>query len=110
MRLIDWLRAIPRRVRASRHCRQKPCGWRRSLAAELLESRVLPSAVSFTGDLETPGVLVIELAETSASSVTISSQVVSSANGSSFDAVRITLNGSVASIQQASDWSRRSGQ
>ena len=102
MRLIDWLRAIPRRVRASRHRRQKPRGWRRSLAAELLESRVLPSAVSFTGDLQTPGVLVIELAETSSSSVTISSQVVSSANGSSFGAVRITINGSVASVQQAS--------
>ncbi len=102
MRLIDWLRAIPRRVRASRHRRQKPCGWRRSLAAELLESRVLPSAVSFTGDLQTPGVLVIELAETSASTVTIGRQSVNSANGVSFEAVRVTINGSVASVQQTS--------
>lgn len=102
MRLIDWLRAIPRRVRASRHRRQKPCGWRRSLAAELLESRVLPSAVSFTGDLQTRGVLVIELAETSSSSVTIGSQSVISANGSSFEAVRVTINGSAANVQQGS--------
>ncbi|MBC7819265.1 MAG: hypothetical protein IAG10_20455, partial [Planctomycetaceae bacterium] len=102
MRLFDWLRAIPRRIRASRHRRQKPCDWKRSLAAELLESRVLPSAVTFTGDLQTPGVLVIELAESSASTVTIGSQTVSSANGSSIDAVRVTINGSVASVQQES--------
>ncbi len=101
MRLFDWLRAIPRRVRANRHRRQKPCGGPRSLAADLLESRVLPSAVSFTGDLQTPGVLVIELAEPSASTLTISRQSVNSSGGISFDAVRVTINGSLASVQQA---------
>ncbi len=102
MRLIDWLRAIPRRVRASRHRRQRPCGWRRSLAAELLESRVLPSSVTFTGDLQTPGVLVIELTESAASSLTIGSQPVSPVGGIAFEAVRVTINGSAVSVQQES--------
>jgi Ca2+-binding RTX toxin-like protein len=67
----------------------------------LLEARVLPSAVSFTGDLQTRGVLVVELAETSTSNVTIGRQSVNSGHGTSFDAVRITINGSSVSIQQA---------
>ena len=102
MRLFDWLRAIPRRVRASRHPRQKPRGGPRSLAAELLESRVLPSSISFTGDLQTPGVLVIELAEPSASTLTIGHRSVNSSSGVSFEAVRVTINGSLVSVQQAS--------
>ncbi|MFM9961766.1 MAG: hypothetical protein ACKV2Q_11130 [Planctomycetaceae bacterium] len=106
MRLFDWLGAIPRRVRASRHRRHKSGGWGQSLVAELLESRVLPSAVTFAGDLQTPGVLFVELAEAavsgSASTLTINSQVVSSANGSSIEAVRVTINGSAVSIRQES--------
>lgn len=90
MRLLDWLREIPRRARSHRSRRKSP---RRPLQAlELLESRSLPSAVSFTGDLQTPGVLLIELSEPSASTLTVASQVVSS-GGSSFDAVRVTIDG-----------------
>lgn len=102
MRLIDWLRAIPRRIRANRHRRQKSFGWKQSPSAELLESRTLLSSVTFTGTQQSPGVLVIELTENSASTATIGSQTVSSPNGSPFDAVRVTINGSTVSVRQSS--------
>lgn len=68
-------------------------------ALELLESRSLPSSISFTGDLQTSGVLLIELSESSASTLTVASQVVSS-GGASFDAVRVTINGSASVVRQ----------
>ena len=102
MRLFDWLRAIPRRVRASRHGRKNRRDHRRSIAAEFLESRVLPSSVNFTGDLQTPGVLVIEVNESANSSLIVGSQAVNSAGGGSFDVVRVAINGSTASVLQQS--------
>ncbi len=99
MRLLDWLREISQRIRASRYRRKSHR--RPSLALELLESRSLPSAVSFTGDLQTPGVLLIELTESSASTLTVGSQAVSS-SGASFDVVRVTINGSASVIRQDS--------
>lgn len=97
MRLLDWLREIPRRVRSRRYRRKSH---RRPLSAlELLESRSLPSSISFTGDLQTSGVLLIELSESSASTLTVASQVVSS-GGASFDAVRVTINGSASVVRQ----------
>lgn len=97
MRLWDWLREISWRVRSGRHRRKSHR--RPWLALESLESRALPSSVSFTGDLQTPGVLLIELTESSASTLTVSSQVVSS-GGSSFAAVRVTINGSASVVRQ----------
>lgn len=97
MRLLDWLREIPRRVRSRRYRRKSHR--RPSSVLELLESRSLPSAVSFTGDLQSSGVLLIELSESSASTLAVASQVVSS-GGSSFDAVRVTINGSASIVRQ----------
>lgn len=97
MRLLDWLREFPRRVRSSRYRRKSHR--RPLLALESLESRALPSSISFTGDLQTPGVLVIDLSESSASTLTVASQVVSS-GGASFDAVRVAINGSTSIVRQ----------
>lgn len=97
MRLLDWLREIPRRIRSRRYRRKSHR--RPLLALESLESRSLPSAVSFTGDLQTPGVLLIELNGSSASMLAVASQVVNS-GGSSFDALRVTINGSASAVRQ----------
>ena len=102
MRLINWLREIPRRVRSGRYRRKSRTRQRPALSLELLETRALPSTVSFTGDLQTPGVLLIELSEFSASTLTVASQVESSASGTSFDALRVTINGSAAIVWQDS--------
>lgn len=101
MRLWSWLHEIPRRVRSGRYGRKSRARHRPTLAMELLESRSLPSAVSFTGDLQTPGVLLIEVSESSASTLTVSSQVVRSAGRSSIDALRVAVNGSSVIVRQA---------
>ena len=100
MRLLDWLREITRRVRAGRYRRKRPARSGPSLALELLESRALPSSVSFTGDLQTPGVLLVELSESSASTLTVGRQMVSAFDGTPFDALRVTINGSAAIVWQ----------
>ena len=97
MRLWDWLRGISRRVRSGRCCRKSRTRPRSAPFLELLETRSLPSAVSFTGDLQTPGVLLIELNESATSTLTVGS-----ADGSSSAVVRVTINGSASSIRQDS--------
>ena len=100
MRLLDWLREISRRVHGSRYRRKSPARSGPSLVLELLELRALPSSVSFTGDLQTPGVLLVELSESSASTLTVGRQMVSAADGVPFDALRVTINGSAAIVWQ----------
>ncbi len=102
MRLFDWLREIPRRVRSGRYRRKSRTRQRPALALELLETRALPSTVSFTGDLQTPGVLLIELSESSDSTLTVASQVVTPDGGIVFDALQVTINGSAVSVRQDS--------
>ena len=97
MRLWDWLRGISRRVRSGRCCRKNRTRPRSAPFLELLETRSLPSAVSFTGDLQTPGVLLIELNESAPSTLTVGS-----ADGSPNAVVRVTINGSASSIRQDS--------
>lgn len=100
MRLVDWLREIARRVRAGRYRRKSPARSGPSSALELLESRALPSSVSFTGDLQTPGVLLVELSESSASTLSVGRQMVSAFDGVPFEALRVTINGSAAIVWQ----------
>lgn len=102
MRLLDWLHRVSQRVRAGRFAQKKRRDRPRTSAAERLEFRSLPSAVTFTGNLQTPGVLIVELDEASPSTLTIGHQVTTAANGSPVDVVQVTINGSVASIRQAS--------
>lgn len=102
MRLLNWLREIPRRVRSGRYRRKSRPRLRPILALEILESRALPSAVTFTGDQQTPGVLLIELSESSTSTLTVGSQVLSSASGTDFDALQVAINGSAAIVRQDS--------
>ena len=100
MRLLNWLREIPRRVRSGRYRRKSRPRLRPILALELLESRALPSTVSFTGDQQTPGVLLIEFSESSDSTLTVASHVVSPAGGIAFDALQVTINGSAVAVRQ----------
>ncbi len=102
MRLFDWLREIPWRFRSGRYHRKNRTRHCPARALELLETRALPSTVSFTGDLQSPGVLLIELSESSDSTLTVASQVVSSSDETSFDALRVTIDGSTAIVRQDS--------
>lgn len=58
---------------------------------ELLERRSLPSAVSFTGDQNSAGVLLVELDESSASTLLVSQQS---------GLLRVTINGTAEAVRQ----------
>src|SRR5712691_5209963 len=96
MRLLDWLCTIHRRIRTKRCRRLRP----NRRVAECLESRALPSAVTFTGNNSAAGVLCIELSEATGSSVAVASTVVASASGS-VEVLRVSINGSQVSIRQS---------
>lgn len=104
MRLFDWVRSVMSRVRRGRFDRHRRRQRPSRFVAELLESRQLPSAVTFTGTMSQQGVLRIDLAEASASTLSISSTVITSASGP-VDVVRVAINGSWVNIRQASSQS-----
>lgn len=70
------------------------------MTLERLEARALPSTVLFTGDLQTPGALLIELNESLDSTLTVASQIEGSDQTNSFEALRVTINGSLAIVRQ----------
>ena len=100
MRILDWLWSVPWRVRSSRLRRNDRHQRHRQRVVELLESRALPSAVTFTGDAHSAGVLWINLSEPAASSIAVSSTVIASASGP-VDVVRVWINGSQAVVRQS---------
>ncbi len=100
MRILDWLYNVLRRDRSSRYCQYDDQRRHKPHAVELLETRTLPSAVSFTGDTHSAGVLWISVSESGASSLSVGSSVVASANGP-VDAVRVWINGSQVVIRQS---------
>ena len=107
MRILDWLCNVLTHNRSSRYrqhnhrCRPRNSRHRRNPpATELLESRTLPSAVTFTGDAHTAGVLWIDLSESAASTLSVSSTVIASTSGP-VDVVRVWVNGSQAVVRQS---------
>ncbi len=104
MRLFDWLSAIARRVRPVRFRRRNRRFRPGQLLAEMLETRQLPSAVTFTGTPAVPGVLQIDLSESSVSTVSVSSTFLSTVNGP-VEVARVAINGSLVSIRQVASQS-----
>lgn len=100
MRILDWLCNMHWRNRSNR-CRPHNSRHRcKCHPAELLESRTLPSAATFTGDAHTAGVLWINLSESAASTLSISSTVMATASGP-IDVVRVWVNGSQIAVHQS---------
>ncbi len=101
MRLNDWLNSFRRRIRWHRHRQRNRFARTHLLAAELLEARTLPSSVTFTGDASSPGVLLIDLSDSSTTSaVAVGSRVATLASGTSIEVVHVWINGSNTNIHQ----------
>lgn len=100
MRILDWLCNVLSHDRSSCHRPHNRFHRRNRHFVELLESRSLPSAVAFTGDAHTAGVLWINLNESTPSTLSVNTTVIASASGP-VDVVRVWVNGSQEVVRQS---------
>lgn len=100
MQLVDWLCWLPRRIRSRRFRRCNQSADAAQRIAERLESRQLPSAVSFTGTANQSGVLTIDLAEANVTSLSVGSTVVTTASGP-VEMLRVVGNNSTLTVRHS---------